>query len=207
MYRRSRDAPKNGTHQRTNSNHPLPHDSDRVHQPLKLTEQYTALLLLIFNKAGLTESLVSMLRETTTGSTLSRKATLLMAEILQSANRILPLSVAARMQALPEIFTLASDYGDNKHRIIGTLALSALDSFNRNRARLESASLHSTVNGWGKSGGRPRGNSVEDAVRRGQRQVEQVKLKMSMQMDDRVFQSALLETQVRFYERRKRGWS
>lgn len=42
----------------------------------------------------------------------------------------------------------------------------------------------------------PRANSVEDAVRRGQRQVEQVKLKMSMQMDDKTFQACLLETQV-----------
>jgi hypothetical protein len=43
-----------------------------------------------------------------------------------------------------------------------------------------------------------RANSVEDAMRRGQRQVEQVKLKLSMQMDDKTFQSALLETQVFF---------
>jgi large subunit ribosomal protein L17e len=43
-----------------------------------------------------------------------------------------------------------------------------------------------------------RANSVEDAVRRGQRQVEQVKLKMSMLMDDKTFQSSLLETQVSF---------
>lgn len=39
---------------------------------------------------------------------------------------------------------------------------------------------------------------MEDAVRRGQRQVEQVKIKMGMQMDDKTFQSALLETQVIF---------
>lgn len=41
-----------------------------------------------------------------------------------------------------------------------------------------------------------RANSVEDPVRRGQRQVEQVKLKMSMQMEDKTFQVALLDTQV-----------
>jgi hypothetical protein len=40
-------------------------------------------------------------------------------------------------------------------------------------------------------------NSVEDPVRRGQRQVEQVKAKMSMQMDDRTFQATVIETQVR----------
>jgi rapamycin-insensitive companion of mTOR len=45
--------------------------------------------------------------------------------------------------------------------------------------------------------GELRANSVEDAVRRGQRHVEQVKLKMSMQMDDKTFQASLLETQVR----------
>ena len=43
-----------------------------------------------------------------------------------------------------------------------------------------------------------RANSTEDAVRRGQRQVEHVKLKLSMQMDDKTFQSVLLETQVIF---------
>lgn len=83
---------------------------------------------------------------------------------------------------------MASDYRDGEHRIVGTSALSAIDSFNRNRTRLEPNSLKNA---------RPRANSVEDAVRRGQRQVEQVKLKMSMQMDDKTFQSSLLETQVR----------
>ena len=39
-----------------------------------------------------------MLEESTTGSNLSRKATLLMAEILHLANRVLPLSVAANLQ-------------------------------------------------------------------------------------------------------------
>ena len=39
-----------------------------------------------------------MLEETTTGTNLSRKATLLMAEILSMANRVLPLSLAAKIQ-------------------------------------------------------------------------------------------------------------
>jgi len=39
-------------------------------------------------------------------------------------------------------------------------------------------------------------NSVDDPVRRGQRQVQQVKVKMSMQIDDRMFQSTVIETQV-----------
>ncbi|EPQ54453.1 hypothetical protein GLOTRDRAFT_116357 [Gloeophyllum trabeum ATCC 11539] len=165
-------------------------DGRRLTKPesLKLTDQYISLLILVFTKAGLLDALTSMFEESTTGSSLSRKATLLMAEVLQLANRLLPLSQAAKIQSIPRVFDLASDYGRGEHRIIGSLALSALDSFNRNSAR-----LHPTAN---LKNNRPRANSGEDAVRRGQRQVEQVKLKMGMQMDDRTFQAALLETQV-----------
>lgn len=85
---------------------------------------------------------------------------------------------------------MATDYNNKEHRIVGTSAISAIDSFNRNKSRLET---HNT-----KSDPRPRANSVEDAVRRGQRQVEQVKLKMSMQMDDKTFQTSMIDTQVNF---------
>ncbi|KAF8501078.1 Rapamycin-insensitive companion of mTOR, N-term-domain-containing protein, partial [Russula emetica] len=166
-------------------------DTD-VHQrqpePLRLTDQYIALLVLIFTNAGLLEALTSMFQETTTGSNLSRKGTLLMAEVLQLANKVLPLSLAAKIQLVPDVFKLASDYERGEHRIIGTSALSSIDSFNRNRTRLET-----TV---AAAGSRPRANSVEDAIRRGQRQVEQVRIKMGLQMDDKTFQAALLETQV-----------
>lgn len=39
-----------------------------------------------------------MFEETTVGNNLTRKATLLMAEVLQLANKVLPLSVAAKVQ-------------------------------------------------------------------------------------------------------------
>ncbi|KAG1822809.1 Rapamycin-insensitive companion of mTOR, N-term-domain-containing protein [Suillus subaureus] len=159
---------------------------DKAPETLKLTDQYIALLVLVFTDAGLIDALTAMLEECTTGSNLSRKATLLMAEVMQMANRVLPLGVAARIQAVPRVFCLAADYNRGEHRIVGTSALSAIDSFNRNRLRLQPSVRNA----------RPRANSVEDAVRRGQRQVEQVKIKMGMQMDDKTFQSSLLETQV-----------
>ncbi|KAF8890018.1 Rapamycin-insensitive companion of mTOR, N-term-domain-containing protein [Gymnopilus junonius] len=179
MYRKSRDAYELHTVQ--DSNEKPPHT-------LKLTDQYLALLVAILTNAGLCEALTAMLEESTTGTNLSRKATLLMAEVLAMANRVLPLSMAAKIQAIPEVFYMATDYKRGESRIVGTSALSAIDSFNRNRARLEP---NVPAKGF-----RQRANSVEDAVRRGQRQVEQVKLKMSMQMDDKTFQSCLLETQV-----------
>ncbi|PIL22333.1 hypothetical protein GSI_15021 [Ganoderma sinense ZZ0214-1] len=179
VYRRSRQSTD------MQSSNEIP---SRPQDTLKLTDQYFALLILIFAKAGLIDALTSMFEESSVGSALSRKATLLMAELLQQANRVLPLSIAARIQALPRVFKLASDYDDNVHRIVGSSALSAIDSFNRHRARLGPA-----VKG---DSGRPRANSVEDAVRRGQRAVEQEKMKMRMQMDDKTFQAFLLDTQV-----------
>ncbi|KAF6757410.1 Rapamycin-insensitive companion of mTOR, N-term-domain-containing protein [Ephemerocybe angulata] len=164
---------------RRRSTHPdqqkEPEAPERPHQTLKLTDQYLALLLVILTNAG---------SETTMGTTLSRKATLLMAEILAMSNRVLPLTTAGRIQAIPPVFDMATDYENKEHRIVGTSAVSAIDSFNRNKARLETHTL------------RQEPNSVEDAVRRGQRQVEQVKLKISMQMDDKTFQAAIVETQV-----------
>ncbi|GLB38352.1 putative rapamycin-insensitive companion of mTOR, domain 5 [Lyophyllum shimeji] len=178
MYQKSQDA--------SEPKHEL--DAvERAHQTFNLTDQYLALLVLVFTNAGLCEALSCMLEESITGSNLTRKATLLLAEVLQMANRLLPLSVAAKIQAIPEVFEMATHYSDGEHRIVGTSAMSAIDSFNRNRARLQPSAVRTN---------RPRANSVEDAVRRGQRQVEQVKLKMSMQMDDKTFQSSLLETQV-----------
>ncbi|KAG8214549.1 Rapamycin-insensitive companion of mTOR, N-term-domain-containing protein [Butyriboletus roseoflavus] len=177
MYRKPRNLPE-----RIGENKSL----ERPPETLKLTDQYIALLILVFTNAGLLDALSCMLEESTIGSNLTRKATLLMAEVMQMANRVLPLNIAASIQAVPRVFNLASDYNRGEYRIIGTSAISAIDSFNRNRARLQP----------NVKGTRPRANSAEDAVRRGQRQVEQSKIKLGMQMDDKTFQSYLLETQV-----------
>jgi large subunit ribosomal protein L17e len=86
-----------------------------------------------------------------------------MAEVLQIANRVLPLSLAANIQVgllirltqhhvlnlsvhklVPRAFGLASDYSQGENRIVGTLAFSAIDSFNRNQSRLQPASPKSS---------------------------------------------------------------
>lgn len=130
-----------------------------------------------------------MLEESAVGSILSRKAVLLMAEVLQTANRVLPLSIAASLQALPHVFNLASEYTSGEHRIVGTSALSSLDSFNRHQARINPLAAVE------KDCIRPRANSVEEMLRR-PRQLEQQKVKQAFAMDDKTFQSLLLETQV-----------
>ncbi|KAH9936411.1 Rapamycin-insensitive companion of mTOR, N-term-domain-containing protein [Fomitopsis serialis] len=169
---------------------PLPEPAQRPQVTVKLIEHFLALLIQVLCGAGLLDALTCMLEESPVGSNLSRKAVLLMAEILQMSNRVLPLSIAAHIQALPRVFNLASDYSVGEHRIIGNSALSSIDSFNRHRARVQPAPVTD------KCDTRPRANSVEDAVRRGQRQVQQDKMKQAMQMDDKAFQAILLDSQV-----------
>lgn len=112
------------------------------------------------------------------------------------------------LQALPQVFHLAANYNLDEHRIVGTSALSAIDSYNRHRTRLQPTTVKGTSRSrcvcqaikfslfWVEYESFTRANSVEEAVRRGQRHVEQAKLKLGMQMDDKAFQASLLESQV-----------
>lgn len=52
-----------------------------------------------------------------------------------------------------------------------------------------------------------RSNSIEDHIRRGQRQVEQVRIKLAMQMDDKAFQTSIIDTQVMLAPRDHQKWN
>lgn len=73
------------------------------------------------------------------GSLSSRKVSLLIGEILQLSNRVLPLSYAAQIQGLPRLFSLASQFDETVSRAAASTTLSAVDSLNRNRSRLQSS--------------------------------------------------------------------
>ncbi|CAE6461428.1 unnamed protein product [Rhizoctonia solani] len=166
---------------------PLPPKSEK----LNLTHQFISLLLVVFVESGLIEALVDILEERGTSSELPRKATLLLGEIMQLANRVLPSTIAARIQALPRLFSLAanSEHGEGKQFASSTL--SSIESLNRNRARLNKIPEITS---------RKRANSVEDTMRRGQRQVERSKIKRGMEIDDRGFQAMLIDTQVMLHK-------
>ncbi|QRV77606.1 STE16 protein [Ceratobasidium sp. AG-Ba] len=156
-------------------------------EKLNLTHQFISLLLVVLVEAGLIEALVDILEESGTSTELPRKATLLLGEIMQLANRVLPSTIAARIQALPRLFSLAANYGQGEGKQFASSTLSSIESLNRNRARLNKVP---------ESASRKRANSVEDTMRRGQRQVERSKIKRGMEIDDRSFQTMLMDTQV-----------
>ncbi|KAG8875681.1 hypothetical protein FRB97_004816 [Tulasnella sp. 331] len=169
------------------STHP-PSETSTTGTKLNLTHQYISLLLLVLIQAGLLEALFGIVEETGAPTSLSKKATLLLGEVLHVANQVLPSAIAARVQALPRLFAMAAEhdvYGDP--RKMASVTLSSIDSFRRNMGRLQRPMIQ---------GSRERANSIEDPVRRNQRQVEQNKLKATMQIDDKSFQDVLLKTQV-----------
>lgn len=73
--------------------------------------------------------------EESSDSIISRKVSLLIGEILQLSNRVLPLSYAARVQSLPRLFTLASDFEGKHTRATASTTLSAVDRLNRDKSR------------------------------------------------------------------------
>ncbi|KOS21189.1 Protein ste16 [Escovopsis weberi] len=75
-------------------------------------DHYTALVLAIFIKAGLVQCLLRVVRSEN-DSTMKRKATLLIGEVLKLAAKLLPPSWSAKLQLLPELFSDASKFGDD----------------------------------------------------------------------------------------------
>lgn len=151
--------------------------------------QYLAILVAVFVQAGLLESLTALLEEAPAG--LTRKATLLLGEFLKLASRSLPFKYAARVQALPRLFELASESPHPQEKVT---ALSALSSIYRLSRKRESA-LSEDSNPID-THSRMRSDSALDPVQRGQQQMERTRIALAVGMDDRHFQSLLVDCQV-----------
>lgn len=145
-----------------------------------LLNQFSAIKLSLFLEAGLLDG-VMMVVEDKSDLQASRKATLLVGEVLQLANSLLPLSKCRILQSLPRLFTSATEM-HNTSRFGATSALFQIESLNRTRNKANMAKIV---------------NSADNSnTKRGQRQVEQVKIKMGLQIDDSHFRNLLLDTQV-----------
>ncbi|BFZ59731.1 hypothetical protein YB2330_000747 [Saitoella coloradoensis] len=148
---------------------------------MALKEHFEALLLCILFDVGLLDALQVVIEDRDEETTM-RKATLLIGELLQLAGRVLPLSYSSRLSTLERLFEAAVEFG-HKDRFVATSALMQIESFNRIGNRPQWVSY------------RERYSSSNDQ-QRGQRQVEQVKIKMNLNIDDTHFRNMVMETQV-----------
>lgn len=142
------------------------------------------ILLDILIDAGLLDALVEIIEDKNQHN--ARKATLFIGEILQLSNRLLSLSRSMRIQSLPRLFSLATKFDDEIVRHSATAALSHIDNLNRTKNRFQPNIGESDDSSIGSPNRR----------RRNARQVENVKIKMGIQIDDVHFRNMLLDTQV-----------
>ncbi|GAA5917264.1 hypothetical protein JCM5296_000314 [Sporobolomyces johnsonii] len=154
-----------------------------------LIDQYMAIVLLIFIDAGLVEGLAELAADPKDQST-ARKVSLLIGEVLDLASRVLPSVHAARVQALPKLFALASSFDTSDQRLAASSTLLAVTAFDRERRVTKVQTVEEN---------RPRSNSLEDPSQRNlqqRQQVESTKLRTALSMDDTTFRNLLLETGV-----------
>lgn len=146
-------------------------------------EHYTAVLLAVLIKSGLLPSLLNM-AQTEEDSTLKRKTTLLIGEVLKLSSRLLPPSWSAELQLLPELFSMAAQF-KKENRYIASGIVYQISSVSRTLYRsAPSSSIPGTL---------PSSNSLTDLAAALE---DQPKSSASISYDDVGFRQLLVDSGV-----------
>ncbi|RCI05307.1 hypothetical protein CU098_010819 [Rhizopus stolonifer] len=154
---------------------------------LKMLDHHLSIVIIIFIESDILMALIDMVKSD--DIYMSRKATLLIGEILQLSTRLLPILMAIQVQSLPKLFTLASNFEDEQVRHNATAALAHIDRLTRVRTR-----YMATNNSAPLKGGERLLNTATAA--RTKEKVHEVKLKIGYAIDDTHFRQLLMDTQV-----------
>ncbi|OAD74296.1 hypothetical protein PHYBLDRAFT_111901, partial [Phycomyces blakesleeanus NRRL 1555(-)] len=147
---------------------------------LKLLDHHLSIILIIFIESDILMALIDMVKSDDVY--ISRKATLLIGEILQLSTRLLPISMGIQVQSLPKLFALASNFDDEQVRHNATAALAHIDKLTRARARYVTPLP-------------TKGERLATSTRT-QEKVHEVKLKIGYAIDDTHFRQLLMDSQV-----------
>ncbi|KAI9307439.1 Rapamycin-insensitive companion of mTOR, N-term-domain-containing protein [Cunninghamella echinulata] len=163
---------------------------------LKMMDQHLSIILIIFIESDILMALIDMVK--CDDVYISRKATLLIGEILHLSTRLLPILMGIQVQSLPKLFALASNFDDELVRHNATAALAHIDRLTRSRARYHNLS---GINGnllVDTGSARRSGESVPMMMTAAtsQEKVHEVKIKMGYAIDDVHFRQLLLDSQV-----------
>ncbi|KAG0172866.1 hypothetical protein DFQ28_009870 [Apophysomyces sp. BC1034] len=149
---------------------------------LKLLDHHLSIILIIFIESDILMALIDMVKSDDVY--ISRKATLLIGEILQLSTRLLPILMSIQVQSMPKLFALASNFEDEQVRHNATAALAHIDKLTRTRARYSSPATSNN-----------KGGRLANANRT-QEKVHEVKLKIGYAIDDTHFRQLLMDSQV-----------
>ncbi|ORX85670.1 hypothetical protein BCR32DRAFT_229549 [Anaeromyces robustus] len=152
---------------------------------------YLSILLMAFIESNIFEVLIHLIQQDQ--KVISTKAKVLVGELLDLSNRLLPISYIIDLHALPNLFTIAVDFNDEqRHEAIE--AIFHIDNLRRKKEKVVIVTSDEVnyFTLWKKGLKR----SIENKkIGRTQRQIEQVKLQMGMVMDDVHFRNLVNETQ------------
>jgi rapamycin-insensitive companion of mTOR len=154
---------------------------------LKMLDHHLSIIIIIFIESDILMALIDMVKSD--DIYMSRKATLLIGEILQLSTRLLPILLAIQVQSLPKLFTLASNFDDEQVRHNATAALAHIDRLTRARTRYMASNKDKSSSG-------DRNAASSAAAARTQEKVHEVKLKIGYAIDDTHFRQLLMDTQV-----------
>ncbi|GAN00739.1 cytosolic regulator pianissimo [Mucor ambiguus] len=161
---------------------------------LKMLDHHLSIIIIIFIESDILMALIDMVKSD--DIYMSRKATLLIGEILQLSTRLLPILMAIQVQSLPKLFTLASNFEDEQVRHNATAALAHIDRLTRARTRYNMASNSVATSTLATYKGGERLLTQNTPSARTQEKVHEVKLKIGYAIDDTHFRQLLMDTQV-----------
>ncbi|RCH97274.1 hypothetical protein CU098_004610, partial [Rhizopus stolonifer] len=144
---------------------------------LKMLDHHLSVIIIIFIESDILMALVDMVKSD--DIYISRKATLLIGEILQLSTHLLPILMAIQVQSLPKLFTLASNFEDEQVRHNANTALAHIDRLTRARTRYTNIS-----------------ERLNSPSARTQEKVHEVKLRIGYAIDDVHFRQLLMDTQA-----------
>ncbi|ANB11878.1 Tsc11p [Sugiyamaella lignohabitans] len=145
-------------------------------------DHYSALLLSILVECNLIESLVQLLRSNDDVAN-TRKATLLLGEILSMTSRVSPPATLRRIGALPGLLESAMDH-KSAFSSASSAAVFQIDKISRNLHK----GRQSTITG--------RTGPVSEVPSLLSSKRKAVRVKMGVQIDDASFKQLIMETQV-----------
>jgi hypothetical protein len=152
---------------------------------------YLSILLMAFIESNIFEVLIHLIQQDQ--KVISSKAKVLIGELLDLSNRLLPVSYIIELHALPNLFATAVDFNDEQ-RHEATEAIFHIDNLRKKKEKVIVVTNEEVNNCtvW-KSGLK---KAIENKkIGRTQRQIEQVKLQMGLVMDDVHFRNLVNETQ------------
>ncbi|RDL34990.1 HR1 repeat-containing protein [Venustampulla echinocandica] len=145
-------------------------------------DHYTALLLAVLITSDMLPGLLQVTREAD-NSTLKRKTTLLIGEVLKLASRLLPSTWSSDLQLLPELFAAASQFG-SEERFDATGTVYQISSVSRTLYRSAPNGIGTLANAGNNSNDNLAG--LEDTP----------KSHPNTTLDETTFRQLLVETQV-----------